>query len=336
MLNNQFKNKTVLITGAAGSIGREIAQQLIQYDCTLILLDQAESPLYDLQQELNQYKTTIKIVIADVSVLSKLSKVFKKFNPDIVYHAAAYKHVPLMELNPDEAIRVNVSGTINAVDLSIKHQVKKFIFISTDKAVNPSSVMGATKRIGELYIDGVAKNSNTSFIIVRFGNVLESNGSIVPLLKKQLENKVNLTITHQDVSRYFMSISNVCKLIIKSSEIGEGYQTFLFDMGNPIKIIDVAKKIIKKAGLNYPNEIDIDIIGLRHGEKITEELLRKTEEIFPTIDEKIMLVKDSKVIENIANKVSNLINNYEKMSNIDIVNQLKKILPEYKPQNSVY
>lgn len=339
-IQEQFSDKIILISGAAGSIGSEIARQVVKYNPRkVILLDQAESSLYDLNQELisNNELINWEVGIGDITRKERMKKLFEFFKPDIVFHAAAYKHVPLMELNPAESIRTNVQGTKILADLSIDFNIQKFILISTDKAVNPTNVMGASKRIAEMYCQSLTDIGNTKFITTRFGNVLGSNGSVIPLFKKQLENGGPLTVTHQNVTRYFMTIPEACQLVIEASSMGNGGEIYVFDMGKSIKIIDLAEKMIQLAGLEKNNDIEIKITGLRPGEKMYEELLSNEENTIPTHHPKIMIgkvkIKDHDVINKL---VSDLIVFVESQKNEDIVKQMKFIVPEFVSNNSEF
>ena len=295
-LFKQLKNKTILITGAAGSIGSEIVRQVIDFSPKkIIILDQAETPLHYLKAEIEAVvsDTKIKTIICDVRNKETLKEVFSKFKPQVVFHAAAYKHVPMMEDNPAQAIFANVLGTKNTADLSIEFGVNNFVFVSTDKAVNPSNVMGASKRIAEKYIQSLffslkaEKTSTTKFITTRFGNVLGSSGSVVPLFTEQIQNGGPITITHPDVIRYFMTIPEACQLVLEAGAMGNGGEIFIFDMGKPVKIIDLATKMIRLAGLVPEKDIKIKIIGLRPGEKLYEELLNESSKTLPTHNSKI-------------------------------------------------
>ncbi|AOW20089.1 polysaccharide biosynthesis protein [Urechidicola croceus] len=339
ILKKEMLDKVVLITGAAGSIGSEIARQVATYDYKkLILLDQAESPLYDLQQEFkrNNRKNFI-VIIGDVRDRKKIDQVFDDFKPDLVYHAAAYKHVPLMENNPYQAVRANVLGTMNVTDLAIKHKVGKFVMVSTDKAVNPTNVMGSTKRLAELYITCLKDNPSTKFITTRFGNVLGSNGSVIPLFKKQIEVGGPLTVTHREITRYFMTIPEACQLVLEAGSIGKGGEIFVFDMGQSIKIFDLAVNMIQLSGLKYPEDIDIKIVGLRPGEKIYEELLGDGENTTKTHHEKIMIAKVKDIdCDIIKSKIIDICNSLETISKTEIVSKIKDIVPEYISNNSEY
>ncbi len=346
-ISNQIKGKRVLITGGAGSIGSEIVRQLISFSpYKIIILDQAESPLHSLKLEITEQIKDIKIrsVLADIKDYNSLELVFQKYKPDFVYHAAAYKHVPLMEENPIQAILTNVVGTKNLADLSLKYLVEKFVMVSTDKAVNPSSVMGASKRIAEKYVQSLNyylvnsnKNNTTKFITTRFGNVLGSNGSIVPLFTKQIQEGGPLTITHPEIIRYFMTIPEACQLVLEAGAMGKGGEIYIFDMGEPVKIIDLAKKMIRLAGFIPDKEIEIKIIGLRPGEKLYEELLNDSSKTLPTHNSKIMIAQEaSDDFEEVKDSVIALINLTKKNSDLDVVAQMKKIVPDYKSLNSEY
>ncbi len=334
-----INNKTALITGAAGSIGSEIVRQLTKYDYkNLILVDQAESALYDVQQELKRNKfENITCIVADIRDYSRMERVFRKHKPNLVFHAAAYKHVPLMENNPCEAVNVNILGTKKIADLSNRYGVEKFVLVSTDKAVNPTNVMGATKRVAEMYMKYIQKNSSTKYITTRFGNVLGSNGSVIPLFKKQIEQKGPLTVTHKGVTRYFMTIPEASRLVIEAGIMGNGGEIYLFDMGEPVKIYDLAKKMIRLSGLQYPNDIDIKIVGLRPGEKLYEELLAQKEETQQTYNKKILISKHEDIdyvyfknkFEDLT--VANLLDQDEL-----VVKNIKEIVPEFKSKNSIY
>ena len=346
-ISAQIKGKTVMITGGAGSIGSEIVRQVINFSpYKIIILDQAESPLHSLQLEISEIseKVIIKTVLADIKDYAILKNVFEEFKPDFVFHAAAYKHVPLMEENPSQAVYTNVIGTKNLADLSHKFLVEKFVLISTDKAVNPSSVMGASKRIAEKYVQSlnyhfknVNKKNATKYITTRFGNVLGSNGSIVPLFTKQIQEGGPITITHPEIIRYFMTIPEACQLVLEAGAMGNGGEIYIFDMGEPVKIIDLAKKMIRLAGFIPDKEINIKIIGLRPGEKLYEELLNDTSKTLPTHNLKIMIAHDNfDDYEAINQAVSDLIETSKKYSNQDIVAKMKLIVPEFISMNSEF
>ena len=331
-------DKVVLVTGAAGSIGSEICRQLMTYQPKkVIMLDQAESPMYDLQFELkNTYKDNLdrmEFVIANVKDRERMEQVFEAFHPNLVYHAAAYKHVPFMEENPYEAVYINVFGTRNLADLSIKYGVQKFVMISTDKAVNPTNVMGATKRMAEIYIQS-RSTEQTHFVTTRFGNVLGSNGSVIPLFKKQLAAGGPLTVTHKDIIRYFMTIPEACNLVLEAGAMGEGGDIFVFDMGKPVKIYDMARKMIQLSGM--PN-IQIKEIGLRPGEKLYEELLATKENTIPTYHPKIMRAQVRRYpIDAIDREYNELWTILEQMDDMQIVAKMKNIVPEFLSNNSIY
>ena len=342
----QIKSKTVLITGAAGSIGSEIVRQIIAFNPErIILVDQAETPLHHLSLELSNSDSNASIhaLIADIRDYEILSQIFEKYNPSIVYHAAAYKHVPLMEENPSQAIFTNIKGTKNVADLSLRFHVEKFVMISTDKAVNPSNIMGASKRIAEKYVQSLSFKSlkkggnSTKFITTRFGNVLGSNGSVVPLFTKQIASGGPVTITHQDIIRYFMTIPEACQLVLEAGAMGNGGEIFIFDMGEPVRIKDLAIKMIKLAGFIPDKDIFIKIVGLRPGEKLYEELLNDTSKTLPTHHNKIMIAQeleeDSVQLHSDIEILLALANDIELNA---IVSKMKEIVPEFKSLNSVY
>ena len=338
ILQRAFEDKVILITGAAGSIGSEIAHQLSNYNYEkLILLDQAESDLYELQQDFVRNKAKNFIIeLADVRNSKRLQDIFSKYKIDLLFHAAAYKHVPLMEDNPYEAIKVNVYGTSLLMNLALKHDVKKFIMVSTDKAVNPTNVMGATKRVSEIYANCLNTEGKTKFVTTRFGNVLGSNGSVIPLFKKQIDNGGPLTVTHKDITRFFMTIPEACQLVLEAGVMGNGGEIYVFDMGESVKIFDLAKKMIHLSGMKYPEDIDIHISGLRPGEKLYEELLSNEENTIPTYNRKILIAKTENVnIKEIKLKIDDLIG-VDTIEDIEIVRKLKTIVPEYISNNSEF
>tara|TARA_R110002049_G_scaffold308144_1_gene511081 strand:- start:3436 stop:5109 length:1674 start_codon:yes stop_codon:yes gene_type:complete len=333
---NELRDKVIFVTGGAGSIGSELVRQIANCEYkSLIVIDQAESALYDLQQELKQngFHNFIPIV-GDIRDKNRMSAIFQEFRPNMVFHAAAYKHVPLMEYNSYEAIKINVAGTKVIVDLSLDHNVDKFIFVSTDKAVNPTNVMGATKRIAEMYISCAEQFKKTKFITTRFGNVLGSNGSVIPLFKKQIEKGGPLTVTHKDITRYFMTIPEAAQLVLEAGGMGQGGEIFIFDMGESVKIFDLAKNMIKLSGLRYPEDIDIKITGLRPGEKLYEELLANGEDTMPTYHKKIMIGKTRELLyEETKSKINELcVSNM--FFNENTVKLMKEIVPEYVSNNS--
>lgn len=339
LVQEELFNKVIIITGAAGSIGSEITRQISKYKYKkLILLDQAESPLYSLEQELLQAnKKDFEVIVADVGNKDRITKIFDAHMPDLVFHAAAYKHVPLMESNPFEAVNVNVCGTKILADVSVQKNVEKFVFVSTDKAINPTNIMGATKRIAEMYMSCLENTSNTKFITARFGNVLDSNGSVIPLFKKQIENGGPITITHKDITRYFMTIHEACQLVLEAGAIGKGGEIFVFDVGEAIKIYDLALKMIQLNGLKYPEDIKIKITSLRPGEKICEELLAEGENTQPTYHEKIMIVKANPLdFEMVKLAIEGLCILNAEMNNKKTVMKMKEIVPEFISNNSMY
>jgi FlaA1/EpsC-like NDP-sugar epimerase len=341
-LFKQLKNKTILITGAAGSIGSEIVRQVIDFSPKkIIILDQAETPLHYLKAEIEAVvsDTKIKTIICDVRNKETLKEVFSKFKPQVVFHAAAYKHVPMMEDNPAQAIFANVLGTKNTADLSIEFGVKNFVFVSTDKAVNPSNVMGASKRIAEKYIQSLffSKTSTTKFITTRFGNVLGSSGSVVPLFTEQIQNGGPITITHPDVIRYFMTIPEACQLVLEAGAMGNGGEIFIFDMGKPVKIIDLATKMIRLAGLVPEKDIKIKIIGLRPGEKLYEELLNDSSKTLPTHNSKIVIAEDICTdYSSLSKEIDDLIAMAKFSDKISVVSKMKSIVPDFISMNSEY
>lgn len=342
-VREEIQDKVVLVTGAAGSIGSEIARQLMGYPYKkLILLDQAESPLYDLQQTTQSIcKGDCEFVMGDVRDPNRVDTIFRIFNPQIVFHAAAYKHVPLMEDNPYEAVQTNIKGTKIVADKAVEYGAEKFVMVSTDKAVNPTNVMGATKRIAELYVTHINKRAKTNFIVTRFGNVLGSNGSVIPIFKRQIEEGGPLTVTHPEITRYFMTIPEACQLVLEAGVMGKGGEVFVFDMGESVKIIDLAKKIIRLSGLRYPQDIDIEITGLRPGEKIYEELLADGESTMKTHHDKIMIAKvANQDLEDFNENIGELIkedhNPNQIERNLKLVTKIKNLVPEYVSQNSIY
>jgi FlaA1/EpsC-like NDP-sugar epimerase len=341
---NELTGKVIMITGAAGSIGSEIARQAVSYKPKMVIfVDQAETPMYELElnlrKRIERYHILTKFIIADVSDKNSMERIFDEYSINMVFHAAAYKHVPLMESNPFEAVRVNALGTKNMADLAMKYKVKKFVMVSTDKAVNPTNVMGATKRIAEMYIQSLGKNENhsTAFITTRFGNVLGSNGSVIPLFKKQIEAGGPITVTHPEITRYFMTIPEACQLVLEAGSMGKGGEIFIFDMGESVKIIDVAKNMIKLSGLSLGKDIQIEITGLRPGEKLYEELLGDSENNVPTYHPKIK-------IANVQEYEREYIEHeYEQLSicciqhnHLQLVSQIKNMVKEYVSNNSIY
>ena len=347
LISNKLNSKTILVTGAAGSIGSEIVRQVLNFQPKrIVVLDQAETPLHNLSLEIASKNTPIEIVeiVGDVRDFQFMEFVFKTYLPDVVYHAAAYKHVPLMEINPAQAVFTNVIGTKNVADLSNKYNVDRFVMISTDKAVNPSSVMGASKRIAEMYVQSKHfKHKNlqseqfTRFITTRFGNVLGSNGSVVPLFTRQIQEGGPITITHPEIIRYFMTIPEACQLVLEAGSMGKGGEIFIFDMGKPVKIIDLARKMIRLAGFVPEKDIAIKIVGLRPGEKLYEELLNDSAKNLPTHHEKIMIaIESSADFEEITSKITHLIEVAKSNELNNTVTLMKELVPDFKSMNSVY
>ncbi len=339
LINTQLNNKIILITGAAGSIGSELARQCAKFNPKLlILLDQAESPLHELELEFNDtYNIPYEVVVGDVRNTDRIHNVFKTFNPQIVFHTAAYKHVPMMENNPSESVLTNILGTKIVADLSVQFNVQKFVMVSTDKAVNPTNVMGASKRIAEIYIQSLGKTVNTKFITTRFGNVLGSNGSVIPRFKKQIEQGGPLTITHPDITRFFMTIPEACQLVLEAGCMGNGGEIFVFDMGQSVKIVDLAKKMIQLSGLKEGVDIKITYTGLRPGEKLFEELLSNKENTLPTYHQQILIGKVKEYeFEQVTNFITELIQLFNTQNNQLIVAKMKDIVPEFVSNNSVF
>lgn len=335
-IQDGLKGKTILVTGAAGSIGSEIARQLMRFQTKrLILLDQAETPAFYLGEELKSKKSTCnyKIIIGDVTRMEIMEQVFKEYEPEVVFHAAAYKHVPMMEVNPHEAFRVNVGGTKIISELAIKYQAEKFVMISSDKAVNPTNVMGATKKICELLVHALSrrKNIKTHFITTRFGNVLGSNGSVIPLFNKQIAEGGPVTITHPDITRFFMTIPEACQLVLEAGFMGNGGQIFVFDMGKPVKVLDVAINLIQLSGLEPHKDIKIKFVGLRPGEKLYEELFAKDEPLISTHHPKISIAQIPDVdLEIVYTRIEMILNCLYTLSQRKIIEEMKEIVPGYK------
>ena len=332
-----LKNVRVLVTGAGGSIGSELCRQICRFrpEC-LVLLERAESPLYDMELELKKNFPSIHIfpALADVRDRKRLSDIFSTTHPQVVFHAAAYKHVPMLEIQPWEAITNNVTGTRNIVEIAKKFQVDRFVMVSTDKAVRPTNVMGASKRICELLVQGEngCREGTPRFMTVRFGNVVGSVGSVVPLFKKQIENGGPVTITHPDVTRYFMMIPEACQLILQAGAMGKGGETFILDMGTPVKIVDMAKDLIRLSGFEPEVDIDIEYIGLRPGEKLFEELITEGEGILPTTHEKIMVLSGLTCdLNELHDEIEGMVKLAQSQDATGIRSRLKKIIPEYRP-----
>jgi FlaA1/EpsC-like NDP-sugar epimerase len=340
LIKNQLYNKRILVTGAAGSIGSELARQILPFQPKrLFLLDQAESPLHELELELTDKFSSdnFETVIADIRNKDRLENVFKSFIPELVFHAAAYKHVPMMEHNPSESVLTNVFGTKNLADLSVAYQIEKFVLVSTDKAVNPTNVMGASKRIAEMYVQSLGKTVNTRFVTTRFGNVLGSNGSVIPRFKKQIENGGPITITHPDITRFFMTIPEACQLVLEAGSMGKGGEIYVFDMGKSVKIVDLARKMIKLSGLQEEKDIKIVYTGLRPGEKLYEELLADSENTLPTHHPQILIGKVKEYdFKEVNEKITQLIELFHSQNNIKIVSFMKNLVPEYVSNNSEF
>lgn len=347
--NNKVKDvyfhQTVMVTGAAGSIGSEIVNQLASFGAKdLVLIDQAETPMHDLQLQMEEHHPGIKIhlFIVDIANRERMEQAFKKYRPRYVFHAAAYKHVPMMEMNPSEAVCTNIFGTKNIADLAVAYNVEKFVMVSTDKAVNPTNIMGASKRIAEIYVQSLffklRKNTDgptTQFITTRFGNVLGSNGSVIPLFKRQIEEGGPLTVTHRDIIRYFMTIPEACSLVLEAACMGAGGEIYIFDMGKPVKIYDLARKMISLAGLRPDIDIKIIETGLRPGEKLYEELLSDKERTIATHHRQIMIAKVVTYdYDQVAGQLAELERDIHRADLHDIVAQMKRIVPEFVSNNS--
>ncbi|MFO8054965.1 MAG: nucleoside-diphosphate sugar epimerase/dehydratase, partial [Bacteroidales bacterium] len=339
-LHAELRGKVVLITGAAGSIGSEIVRQLLHIELAyLVLVDNAETPLHHLTLEIDEFGDIIDYttVLGDIRNKTQMELVFNTFQPEVVYHAAAYKHVPLIESNPGEAVLTNIVGTQIIADLSLQYNVRRFIMISTDKAVYPTSIMGASKRIAEMYTQSMNAQNTTRFITTRFGNVLGSNGSVIPLFEKQIRKGGPLTITHPLVTRFFMTIPEACQLVLEASTMGQGGEIYMFDMGKSVKITDLAKKMIQLSGLEPGKDIQIVYTGLRPGEKLYEELLDDTENAIPTHHPQIMIAKVTPCDFNTVTKnIHKLTRLARKNRDKEIVREMKRIVPEFDSLNPVY
>ena len=342
-----LKGKVVLVTGAAGSIGSELCRQLCHFGLKqLVLFDSAETPMHNIRLELEEKFPDVEFtpVMGDIRMIHRVESIYQRFRPHIVFHAAAYKHVPLMEENPCEAVHTNVYGTRNVADMAVKYDVDKFIMVSTDKAVNPTNVMGASKRLAEMYVQSLSiaiskgrQSGKTRFITTRFGNVLGSNGSVFPRFREQLAKGGPLTVTHPDIIRYFMTIPEACRLVLEAAFMGKGNEIFVFDMGTPVKIADLARRMIELAGLIPGEDIEIKYTGLRPGEKLYEELLATKENTLPTENEKIYRAQVREYdYEDICTLMSPLIDLAIKVDKMGTVRMMKGIVPEFKSKNSVY
>lgn len=343
-LEAQLHGKRVCITGAAGSIGSEIVRQITLYKpAEIILIDQAESALFEIDREVRQFENAFVInsYVADITNADRISRIFNEHKPDMIFHAAAYKHVPLMERNPCEAITCNILGTKTLADLALKHRVKKFVMISTDKAVNPTSIMGCSKRIAEIYVQSlnnhmqVIGDDHTAFVTTRFGNVLGSNGSVIPVFKKQIAAGGPVTVTHPDITRYFMTIPEACRLVLEAGAMGNGGEIYVFDMGEMVKIHDLAKRMILLSGLTPGKDIDIVFTGLREGEKLYEELLSDKENTVKTHHEKIMIAKVQEYSYPDINRFIELFHDLvEDRNELKMVALMKELVPEFRSNYS--
>jgi FlaA1/EpsC-like NDP-sugar epimerase len=343
-IETEISGKVIFITGGAGSIGSELARQVLSYKPhTLVLIDQAESPLYEIERELRakNQQTKLFVFVANVCNKSRIWKIFNEFKPHTLFHAAAYKHVPLMESNPSEAVSVNIFGTKLLADLAVEFKVQKFVMISTDKAVNPTNVMGCTKRIAEIYVQSLNRHlektgmGKTSFVTTRFGNVLGSNGSVIPIFKEQIKKGGPITVTHPEITRFFMTIPEACELVIEAGVMGYGGEIFIFDMGKPVKIFDLARKMIKLSGKELNKDIEIVFTGLRDGEKLYEELLSDQENTIPTHHEKILKAKVSEYQYDEVSRNLDLLEEFiDDKNEHKMVTLMKEVVPEYKSSYS--
>lgn len=346
-IKKYLTGKRVLITGAAGSIGSELSRQVITYNPDqLLLIDQAESPLYELEVEFNGFQTQVpwSVAIADITNEQRIRQIFESFKPEVVFHAAAYKHVPLMEGNPTEAVNTNVLGTKLLADLAVEHNVERFVLVSTDKAVNPTNVMGASKRVAEMYVQSLnelqassGKETYTRFVTTRFGNVLGSNGSVISFFKEQIRTGGPVTVTHPDITRFFMTIPEACELVLEAAAMSDGGEIFVFDMGQPVRIVDLAKDMIRLSGLELGKDINLVYTGLRPGEKLYEEVLNDAETTVPTHHPKI---KIAKVRPNdhgsVKEQVATLQAYCDHQQHNELVKAMKAMVPEYISNNSVF
>lgn len=337
-----LNNKTILVTGCAGSIGSEIVRQLARFNVkNLVLVDQAETPVFQLNNELTSKYDNLnfKLILGDITNAEKMEYIFSKYKPDIVFHAAAYKHVPLMEDNPHEAVRVNVGGTKLVTELAVRHGVEKFVMVSSDKSVNPANVMGATKRLCEIIVQSKAQEEDvdTQFVITRFGNVLGSNGSVIPIFEKQISEGGPVTVTHPEITRYFMTIPEACELVLEAGFMGKDDEIYVFDMGDPVPIVDLAYQMIRLSGRVPERDIEVVFTGLRPGEKLYEELLTDKENTLPTHHPKIKIAKVQKYKGKAhIMEIEALLQNLYKLSNHEIVNIIRDLVPEYQCKNGKY
>jgi FlaA1/EpsC-like NDP-sugar epimerase len=341
-IKQELQGKTILVTGAAGSIGSELVRQILPFQpALLVMVDIAESPLYELELEIKDNPETahqrFETVIGDIRNVDRMRNVFTTFRPEIIFHAAAYKHVPVMELNPSESILNNVMGTKIIADLALEFNTRKFVMISTDKAVNPTNIMGATKRIAEIYTQSMNSLGKTRFITTRFGNVLGSNGSVIPRFKKQIESGQPITVTDPNITRFFMTISEASQLVLEAATMGKGGEIFIFDMGKPVRIDDLARKMIQLSGLELGKDIQINYTGIRPGEKLYEELLANEENTLPTHHRKIMIAKVKEYdFPTVSADIQELIGLFNSQNNEAIVRKMKAIVPEFLSKNSTY
>lgn len=340
---SNIEGKRVLVTGAAGSIGSEIVRQVAKFNpYSIILIDQAETPLHEMRLELQEQWRELRaeIIVANVSNAPRMERIFARTRPQYIFHAAAYKHVPMMEVNVSESVQTNILGTKIVADLAVKYNARKFVMVSTDKAVNPSNVMGCSKRICEIYVQSLAKSiegsreKSTQFITTRFGNVLGSNGSVIPLFREQIKHGGPVTVTHPEIIRYFMTIPEACQLVLEAGAMGKGGEIYIFDMGKPVKILDLAKRMIRLSGLR---NIKIEFTGLRHGEKLYEELLSKAEQTKPTHHDKIMIAKVREYeYQHVSKMVDQLIRVSYEYDDMRTVKKMKEIVPEFRSINSPF
>ena len=339
MIERGLRNKTIMVTGSAGSIGSEIVRQLTRFNIRkLILVDNAETPMFHFINELKQHFTNTPVVpiLADVTDQVKMDRIFAEHRPEILFHAAAYKHVPLMEENPHEAVRVNVGGTVVLTKLALKYGLMKFVMVSTDKAVNPTNVMGASKRMCEMILQArsATPGNTTQFVITRFGNVLGSSGSVIPTFRKQIEEGGPVTVTHPEITRYFMTISEACQLVLEAGFMGMGGEIFVFDMGKPVKILDLARQMIRLSGYIPDKDIRIEFVGLRPGEKLYEELLAEKEKTMPTYNPKVKVAEVAWIdYQVILSKIHMLLYTSPGLGELEVIRHIQEILPEYQSTN---